>query len=78
MLTATPAEVLQRVRNMEISLPSESVAVAGSDHVRDSVRDGVGMAAEREHQPVRENTLGCKSVRSCMFSVQISGILPRR
>jgi len=78
MLTVTPAEVLQRVRDVEISLPSERVAVAGSDHVRDSVCDGVGMAAEREHQPVRENALGCKSVRSCMFSVQVSGILPSR
>ena len=74
----SPAEVLQRVRNVEISLPSECAAAVGSDYVKDPVCDGIGMAAEWEHQPVRKNTLGCKSFRSCMFSVQISSILSRR
>ena len=78
MLTASPAEVLQRVRDVESSLSSERVAVVGGDHVKDSVRDGVGMDAKWEHQPVRGNASGCKSVRSCTFSVQVSGILTSR
>ena len=63
----TPAEVLQRVRNVESSPPPERAAASGSDHVDDSARDGVGVDVKREHQPVRKNTLGCESVRSCMF-----------
>ena len=64
---------------MEGSLPPECVAVVGSGHVRDlAVRDGVGVDAKREHQPVRGNTPGCKSIRSCMSSVQVSGIPPPR
>jgi len=78
MLTVPPAEVLQRVRDVESSLSSERVAVVGGDHVKGSVRDGVGMDAKWEHQPVRENTSGCKSVRSRTFSVQVSGILTSR
>ena len=78
MLTLTPTEVLQRVRNAEGSLSPERVTVVGSDHVGDSIRDGVGMDVKRQYQPVRESTSGCKSVRSCMFSNKISDTLTPR
>ena len=56
VLTVTPAEVLQRVRNVEESMPSKRVAVVGSDHVGDSIRYGIRVDAKREHKPVRGNT----------------------
>ena len=44
-LTVNRAEVLQRVRNVENSSPSERAAAARSCNVRDSVCNGVGVDA---------------------------------
>ena len=49
MLTVTRVEVLQGVRNMESSPPSERAAAAGSNDVGDTVRDGVGVDAKWQH-----------------------------
>jgi hypothetical protein len=55
-------EVLQGVRNVENPPSSERVAAARSDNVRDQVRDGVGLDAQRQHQRVCEEAFGCKPV----------------
>ena len=49
MLTVTCVEVLQGVHNMEIPPPSERAAAAGSNDVGDTVHDGVGVDAKRQH-----------------------------
>ena len=48
-LTIIRVEVLQGVRNMESSPPSERVAVARGDNVRDTARNGVGVDAKRQY-----------------------------
>jgi len=62
MLTVTHVEVLQGVRDMEGSPSSERVAAARSDNDRESVRDGLGVDAKWQHQPVCEGALECESV----------------
>ena len=62
MLTATCAEVLQGVRDMESPSPPERVAAPGSDNDRDPVRNGVKMDDEREHQPVCDDTQGSEPI----------------
>ena len=47
ILTITPIEVLQGVRNVESSLSSECAAAARSCDDGDTVRDGVGVDAKR-------------------------------
>jgi len=49
MLTANRAEVLQGVRDVENSPSSERVAAARGCNVGNSVRDGIGVDAQREH-----------------------------
>ena len=62
MLTGIRAEVLQGVRDVEGSRSPECVVTAGSDNDQDSVRDGVKVDDEWEHQPVRNDTQGSESV----------------
>ena len=73
MLTVTPAEVLQGVRNVEGSSASQRVAATRGHNVRNPIRDGIGVDDERKHQPICSGTPGCESVRTCTFPF---GILP--
>ena len=58
VFVVTNSEVLQGIRNVERTPPSERVAPVGSDNVWDAVRDGVEMDAKRQHQPIRESAPG--------------------
>ena len=49
VLVLTLVEVLQGVRHMESTPSSERAATPGSDNVRDTVRDGVGVDVKRQH-----------------------------
>lgn len=55
-LTAAYIAVLQGGRDLEDALPSECVATIGCNNDRGSVRDGIGMDEEWEHQRVCEVT----------------------
>ena len=50
------AGVLQRVRDMEDPSSSERVTASRGGNDRDTVRSGVKVDDEREHQPVRNGT----------------------
>ena len=52
---------------MESSSPSERTAAPWSGDVGDSICNGPQVDVERQHQPVREGTSGCKSVRAGKF-----------
>ena len=71
----TRAGVLQGVRDVENSLPSERVAAARGDDDRESVCYGVRVDDEREHQPVPEGTFRCEPVRTSKSSIQLLVIL---
>ena len=62
MLIVTHAEVLQGVRDVEGSPSPERVVAPGSHNDGDTVRDGVGVDDEREHQPICEGEPGCEPV----------------
>ena len=57
-----PAEVLQGVRNVENSSPSERVATTRSHNDWDPVCDGVRMDDEWKYQPICEGTQGRESI----------------
>jgi len=57
---------------MEEASPSERVAAVGRDDARKSasVRDGIGVDGEREHQQVCEDEPQCQSAEACTFLVR--------
>ena len=54
---------------MEGSSPPERAAAAGSNNDRGSVRYGVGVDDEWEHQPVCDSTPGCEPIQPRKFSI---------
>ena len=50
---------------MEDPSSSERVTAPRSSHDWDSVRNGVKVDDEREHQPIRDGTQGSESIRTC-------------
>ena len=62
MLTVTCIEVLQGVLGLESSSSSERAAAARSHYDRDSVRNGVGVDGQWEHQSICSGTSRRKQV----------------
>ena len=54
---------------MEDPSSPECTAAARCDHGRESIRDGIGVDGEWEHQRVREDPSQCGSVGTCMLFV---------
>lgn len=68
-LTVFSEEILQGGRNVE-NPPTSKCPIAGrSDHVGSSVRNGIRLDAEWEHQRIREDEPGCQTVEIGRFIV---------
>ena len=70
MVVGTCAGILQGVRDVENSSPSERVAAARGDD-RESVCYGFRVDDEREHQPVPDGTSRREPVRTRKSSIQV-------
>jgi hypothetical protein len=52
-------EILQRSHDLEYPRSPKCVAIVRSDDGQRTIRDGVGVDDEREHQPVHQDPQGC-------------------
>jgi len=68
--TELHAEILQGGRALEHPSPSECVAAIGCDDGRETACNGIGVDAERKHQPVFQGSDRCGSVQPCKFPVE--------
>jgi hypothetical protein len=68
-------EVLQGSRDVENAPASECPIADRSDHVRDSVCDGIRLDGQWKHQRLREGTPGCESVGAGMLLSQSLAVI---
>ena len=65
------AGVLQRVCDMEDPSSFERVTAPRGGNDRDTVRSGVKVDDEREHQPIRNGTQGSELIRTCKSAFRV-------
>jgi len=64
-------EVLQAGCDMEGPLPCKYPTASRCYHDRESVRDGIGVDEEWEHQPVFGGECRCESIGTCVSSLKV-------